>query len=75
MSTPSKQLTTDYYRWDGGACRVHKDEIGSLTADIYRAGHGILPVDATDVMYGGVKISESQYKELVRQEIALGKKN
>lgn len=66
--------STSYYRWEGDACRVHEDEHGNLTADIYRSGRGIFPVNATDVLYGSVEISEKQYKELVQQKIAFRQK-
>lgn len=73
MSEQNVQTTT-FYRWNGDACRVHEDKDGTLTADVYRAGRGTLPVSATDILYGSVEISEKQYKELVREEIAISKK-
>lgn len=60
-----------YYSWEGDACRVVENENGNITADIYRGGKGLLSVNPTDVMFNGSKINEIQYKELVREEIAL----
>lgn len=60
-----------YYSWEGDACRVVEDVNGNITADIYRGGKGLLSVNPTDVMFNGSKINEIQYKELVREEIAL----
>lgn len=73
MSEATK-IITNFYRWEGDACRVHEDEQGNLSADVYRAGRGVLPVNATNVLYGSVEISEKQYKELVQQKIALRRK-
>jgi hypothetical protein len=64
----------NYYSWEGDACRVIEDVSGNITADIYRGGKGLLSVNPTDVTFNGSKINELQYKELVREEIALSRK-
>ncbi len=62
-----------YYRWEGDACRLIEDENGRITADIYRAGRGHLPISESDILFNGVIINEEEYKELVLEEIALKK--
>jgi|CXWL01.1.fsa_nt_gi L-rhamnose isomerase len=68
------KVSISYYNWEGDACRVHEDAKGNLTADIYRAGKGTLPVSPTDVMFNSREIGEDEYKELVLEEIAISKK-
>lgn len=73
MSKKSKP-SIRYYSWEGDACRVHEDEMGDMTADIYRAGVGTLPVKPYDVIDNSRQISEKEYKEIVREEIEYHKK-
>lgn len=72
MATPA-ETSVKYYNWEGDACRVHTHADGSITADIYRGGKGVLPVDVSDVIFSAGEISEAMYKQLVREEIALRK--
>lgn len=65
----TKIIATKFYEWEGDACRVHEDEIGNLTADIYRGGVGFIPMPASDVIWKSKSISEQQYKKLVTEEI------
>lgn len=59
-------IITRYFNWEGDACRVMEDmTTGDRSADIYRAGHGHLEVDVTDVLYGAVEIGEKEFKSLV----------
>lgn len=58
--------STRYYRWDGKACRVHEDEQGDLTADVYRAGNDYVSLCATDVIDGPVQIGQAEYERLVK---------
>ncbi len=69
------KVSISYYRWEGDPCRMLEDEAGNITADIYRAGRGNVPINETDLMFYGIKISEKEYKDLVLEEIALNKKN
>ncbi len=71
MDTPI--ISVCFYDWDGDACRVYQHENGEVTADIYRAGRGLIEVKANDVEWEGVEINEASYKKLVLQEIALNK--
>jgi len=73
--TKKSKPSIRYYSWEGDACRVHEDEMGKLTADIYRSGKGHLPVSANEVMFSSRKISESEYKEIVLEEIELNRAN
>ncbi len=66
MALQRKAPSTRYYRWDGRACRVHEDERGDLTADIYRAGGGYVSVSATDVIDGAVQIGLAEYERLTK---------
>jgi hypothetical protein len=72
MSTSDKP-SIDFFRWEGDACRLLTHSDGSQTADIYRGGRGILPIETTDLLSCAVQISEEMYKELVLEEIALSK--
>ncbi len=69
------KVSISYYRWEGDPCRMLEDEAGNITADIYRAGRGNVPINETDLMFYGIKISEKEYKDLVLEEIALNKNN
>lgn len=73
MSNTS-EVSISYYSWEGDACRLHEHPNGDMTADIYRAGEGVLPINVTDILFGAKRISEEAYKELVLEEIALSKR-
>jgi hypothetical protein len=69
----SSDIMTSFYDWEGDACRLHEHANGDLTADIYRAGRGTLPISPTDLQFHASEINETRYKELVQEEIALSK--
>jgi hypothetical protein len=62
---------TRYFNWEGDACRLHEQKDGSQTADIYRAGRGILPISPADLFFCASEIGYGRYKELVEEEDAL----
>jgi hypothetical protein len=72
MTEPETSIR--YYNWEGHACRVYKHANGNTTADIYRGGQGVLPVEPTDVEFEATPISEKAYQELVLEEIDLHKR-
>jgi hypothetical protein len=51
---------TRYFAWEGDACRMREQENGDVTADIYRAGKGFLPVS---LVYCAVEIGSARYQE------------
>ena len=63
-----------YFIWDGDACRLYCHANGDLTADIYRAGKGALPIQAVELLTEAREISEQRYRDLVQEEIMLGRK-
>ena len=65
---------TAYYEWEGDACRIHTTRKGQLTADIYRAGRGIVPVAVVDVEWDGFRVSEPAYMRLIALDDALKNK-
>ena len=69
MTEPSETYVL-YYNWEGDACRLVQHPDGSMSADLYRGGKGLLPIDIADVLFGAKRISEDMYKELVLEEIA-----
>ncbi len=68
MPRKKREPSTRYYNWEDDACRVHVDETGSETADIYRAGRGLIRTSPTDVTFKGFQISRAAYDRLVREE-------
>lgn len=64
-----------FYRWDGDPCRLLEDTeaVGGVRAEIYIGGVGFQPINAADVLLGAVPVSEEEFRELVLEEIALGK--
>ena len=60
-----------YFAWEGDACRLHELDNGDQSADIYRAGKGLLPISPTDLLFKATEISHAHYQELVDEEIAL----
>ncbi len=71
MPRKKRSLTTCYYCFERSPARVHKDELGDLTGDVYRSGQGIVAVDPTYVYYHSFPISRARYNELVREEESL----
>jgi hypothetical protein len=68
MPRKKREPSTRYYNWEDDACRVHDDGEGKETADIYRAGKGLLPVSPTDVTFKGIQIRREAYDRLVAEE-------
>jgi hypothetical protein len=68
MARKKQEPSTRYYRWEGDACRIHVDEYGTETADIYRAGKGMLRINPVDVQFGAVQVGRADYDELVLEE-------
>jgi hypothetical protein len=56
---------TSFHDWEDDACRIHHDERGNVTADLYRPGRGHIPVSPGDVVWCGMQISEAAYNQLV----------
>jgi hypothetical protein len=73
-SKPPKTRTR-YFNWEGDACQLHELENGDQSADIYRAGKGLLPTAPADLLFKAKEISATAYQELVNEEIALNKRN
>ena len=67
-----KESVTRYFRWDGDACRLYEHPDGRRTADLYRFGMGIVPIDAFQLDYA-VEISQTAYLALVEEEFQLNK--
>ncbi len=73
-TTKPTDVTVRFYNWEGDAGRIHTHVDGTMKADLYRGGKGVIPIDATDLLFDGKEISEDMYKELVLEEIALRKR-
>ena len=69
-----KDTAVSYYDWEGEAARVYTHADGSLTADTYRAGKGPLAVDPVDVMFEAKPIGQTQYQDIVLEQIELHKR-
>jgi len=72
--TESPEAAITYFSWEGDACRLLEYPNGDTTADLYRGGKGLLPIQVSDVLFGAKEITEEAYKELVLEEIALSKR-
>ena len=70
MATPRIR----YFNWEGDACRLHEQKDGSQTADIYRAGRGILSISPADLLFCAPEIGYARYGELVEEEDALSQR-
>jgi hypothetical protein len=68
MPCKKRSLTTRYYSNEGSPARVHEDELGDLTGDVYRSGRGIVPADASYIYFHSFPISRARYDELLREE-------
>jgi hypothetical protein len=64
-------LRIRYFSWEGDACRLHEHADGSQTADIYRAGRGILSISPADLFFCASEIGYGRYRALVEEEDAL----
>jgi hypothetical protein len=72
LTDDSPIVETLYFRWDGDACRLHKHQNGRETADLYRGGLGLVPINSVEWEWG-VPISFEQYQDLVEEEIEVRK--
>jgi hypothetical protein len=72
--TESSDAYIVYCSWEGTPCRLLQHKDGSMTADIYRGGKGLVEIDAGDLLFGAKEISEATYKELVLGAIAREKR-
>jgi hypothetical protein len=73
-TTKSPIKRTRYFNWEGDGCQLHELESGDQTADIYRAGKGLLPAQPSDLLFKAKEISRAAYQELVDEEVALNKR-
>jgi hypothetical protein len=64
-------IRTEFYNLNGDPCRLDRHENGDQTADIYRAGRGILPINPNDLFHSAKEIDSDSYQDLVREKIAL----
>jgi hypothetical protein len=62
---------TRYFKWEDDACRLHEDEEGTLTADVYRPGKGLLPIEPVELIFSASEISGSQYEDLIEEHDAM----
>lgn len=69
--TEADEAWVRFFNWEGDACRLHLHANGAMTADLYRAGKGVVPILISDVLDGAREINEEDYKDLVQEEIAL----
>ncbi len=67
----SPEVITRFFSWEGDACRLHKEASGVLTADLYRGGMGIVPINPSDILFGAKEVSKEAYEALVQEESAL----
>jgi hypothetical protein len=65
---PPKEPSTRYYQWNGVPCRVHRSKSGRVTADMYYAEFGHVPVKAKPVEEGSFLIGREEYEGLVEIE-------
>jgi hypothetical protein len=72
--TKTPEVITSFYNWEGDACRLHEHADGQETADLYRGGKGLLPINPSDIHFCATEISEATYQELVLEEIARRKR-
>jgi hypothetical protein len=70
MAKKKESVTeTRYYEWDGAPCRVHRNASGQLTADIYYAKFGHVPLrDPEAIENESLQISRERYDEFVEVE-------
>lgn len=57
-----------YYEWNGVPCRIHCSESGDVTADMYYAEFGHVPVEPKPIEDGSFVISRDRYDEFVEVE-------
>ena len=65
-----------FYRWEEDPCRLVEGppEEGGMYAEIYIAGKGFCAIDPFDLLQEGVRISETEFKARVQQEIVLARR-
>jgi hypothetical protein len=66
-----RNSVTSYYSWEGDPCRLHETTTGDTTADVYRGGKGIVPIDSHELVWKAKRIGHADYQELVSEEKAL----
>jgi hypothetical protein len=68
MPHKEPEAGTRYYEWNGVPCRVHSGESGDVTADMFYAEFGHVPIDPKLIEGGTFVISRDRYDEFVEIE-------
>ncbi len=68
MPRKEPEAGTRYYEWNGVPCRLHRSESGDVTADMFYAEFGHVPIEPKLIEDCPFVISSKRYDEFVEAE-------